>query len=235
MSWWASRWAYGAYGLLGIIIIYYSVHNYHKRVEEKNRRKIELLESAKEKEIFQVKIEFFTNVAHEIRTPLTLIKGPLEKAIKKAQDIPEMSNSLRMMEKNTNRLIHLTNQLLDFRQTEIKGFSLNFVKANITELLEETYLSFKPLAEQKNIILNIKMPDSVLHAFVDIEALNKILSNLFGNAIKYADKKVQVSLLSQSLDDFDEVMIEFATAIFIMDAGPKQAVDNLVVIRHTAE
>src|SRR5439155_21758316 len=92
-------------------------------------------------------------------------------------------------------------QLLDFRQTEIKGFSLNFVKANITELLEETYLSFKPLAEQKNIILNIKMPDSVLHAFVDIEALNKILSNLFGNAIKYADKKVQVSLLPFNKED----------------------------------
>lgn len=199
--WWASRWAYVAYCLLGAIIIYYSVRNYHKRVEEKNRRKIELLESAKEKEIFEAKIEFFTNVAHEIRTPLTLIKGPLEKVIKKAQDVPEVSNSLKIMEKNTNRLIHLTNQLLDFRQTEIKGFSLNFVKANISELLEETYLSFKPLAEQKNIILTIKMPLVSLHAFVDIEALNKILSNLFSNAIKYADKKVTVCLLPFSKED----------------------------------
>jgi ligand-binding sensor domain-containing protein/signal transduction histidine kinase len=199
--WWASRWAYGAYGLLGIIIIYYSVRSYHNRVEEKNKRKIELLESAKEKEIFQAKIEFFTNVAHEIRTPLTLIKGPLEKVIKKAQDVPEVTNSLRIMEKNTNRLIHLANQLLDFRQTEIKGFSLNFVKANISELLEETYLSFKPLAEQKNISLNIKLPGTALHAFVDTEALNKILSNLFGNAMKYADKKAQVCLLPFSKED----------------------------------
>ena len=148
--WWASWWAYGCYCLLGALIVYYSVRNYHKKVEEKNRRKIEYLEIAKEKEIFQAKIEFFTNVAHEIRTPLTLIKGPLEKVIKKAHDVPEVSNSLKIMEKNTNRLIELTNQLLDFRQTEIKGFSLNFVNANISELLEETYLSFKPLAEQKN-------------------------------------------------------------------------------------
>jgi signal transduction histidine kinase len=160
-----------------------------------------MLESAKEKEIFQAKIEFFTNVAHEIRTPLTLIKGPLEKVIKKAQDMPELNNSLKIMDKNTNRLIHLTNQLLDFRQTEIKGFSLNFVKANISELLEETYLNFKPLAEQKNIQFSIKLPKSVVQAFVDVEGLNKILSNLFSNAIKYADKKVQVYLLPVGKED----------------------------------
>jgi len=193
--WWASIWAYAAYGLLGAILLYLAIRNYHSRVEEKNKRKIELLESAKEKEIFQAKIEFFTNVAHEIRTPLTLIKGPLEKVVKKAQDIPELNNSLKIMDKNTNRLIHLTNQLLDFRQTEIKGFSLNFVKANISELLEETYLSFKPLAEQKNISFNLKMQKQAVYAFVDIEGLNKILSNLFTNAIKYSDKKVLVCLL----------------------------------------
>ena len=199
--WWASIWAYAAYGLMGVLIIFFAIRNYHRKVEEKNRRKIELLESAKEKEIFKAKIEFFTNVAHEIRTPLTLIKGPLEKVIKKAQDIPELSNSLKIMDKNTDRLIHLTNQLLDFRQTEIKGFSLNFVKANISELLEETYLSFKPLAEQKNIQLTLKEPKATLHAFVDIEGLNKILTNLFSNAIKYAEEKVQVSLLNFNHDD----------------------------------
>jgi len=194
-------WAYAAYSLVSILIVFLAIRNYHRRVEEKNRRKIELLETAKEKEIFKAKIEFFTNVAHEIRTPLTLIKGPLEKVIKKAQDIPELNNSLKIMDKNTNRLIHLTNQLLDFRQTEIKGFSLNFVKANISELLEETYLSFKPLAEQKNIQFNLKMPKAGLHAFVDIEGLNKILSNLFSNAIKYAEGKVQVSLVHVGHDD----------------------------------
>ena len=193
--WWASVWAYVAYSLFAALIFFYAIRNYHQRVEEKNRRKIELLETAKEKEIFQAKIEFFTNVAHEIRTPLTLIKGPLEKVIRKAKDIPDLNNSLNIMEKNTNRLIHLTNQLLDFRQTEIKGFSLNFVKANISELLEETYLSFKPLAEQKNILFTLKQPGNAVNAFVDIEALNKILTNLFSNAIKYAEKKVEVCLM----------------------------------------
>jgi ligand-binding sensor domain-containing protein/signal transduction histidine kinase len=200
--WWASWWAYVMYSVIGVLIISYLIYNYHQRIEEKNRRKIELLESAKEKEIFQAKIEFFTNVAHEIKTPLTLIKGPLEKVIRKAQSIPELVNSLKIMEKNTNRLVTLTNQLLDFRQTEIKGFSLNFVNADISHLLKETYLSFKPLAEEKTILFSMKLPKTPLNAFVDIEALNKILSNLFSNAIKYADKKVCIHLLANSSDAF---------------------------------
>ena len=193
--WWASWWAYCIYVIAGVVIVILGVRNYHARIEEKNRRKIELLEAAKEKEIFQAKIEFFTNVAHEIKTPLTLIKGPLEKVIKKANDFPEVNNSLKIMEKNTNRLIDLTNQLLDFRQTEINGFSLSFVKADISELLKETYISFKSLAEQKELSFTIKLPRAKVYGFVDVEALNKILSNLFSNAIKYADKKVQVHLM----------------------------------------
>jgi signal transduction histidine kinase/ligand-binding sensor domain-containing protein len=200
--WWASPWAYGLYVLAAIVLVYLIIRNYHKRVEERNRRKIEHLEIAKEKEIFNAKIEFFTNVAHEIRTPLTLIKGPLEKVMRKAGAITEIKDNLRIMERNTNRLIDLTNQLLDFRQTEIKGFSLNFVKADITELLEETYLSFRPLAEKKNLRFRLDLPSPRLWASVDIEAFNKILSNLFSNAVKYAESEVLVSLLPSGEGDY---------------------------------
>jgi signal transduction histidine kinase/ligand-binding sensor domain-containing protein len=199
--WWASSLAYLGYILGVILIIYYFIRNYHRRTEEKNRRKIELLERAKEKEIFQAKIEFFTNVAHEIRTPLTLIKGPLEKVIRNTTEVPVIKDSLRIMERNTNRLIDLSNQLLDFRQTEIKGFSLNCVKADITELLEDTYLNFKSLAEKKNLHFQIDLPPSKLFASVDIEAFNKILTNLFSNAVKYADTKVVVCLVPFEKED----------------------------------
>jgi ligand-binding sensor domain-containing protein/signal transduction histidine kinase len=194
--WWASKWSYLLYSLIGIAIIYLGVNNYHKRVGEKNRRKIEHLEIAKEKEIFQAKIDFFTNVAHEIRTPLTLIKGPLEKVIKKAGSLPEIKDSLKIMDRNTTRLIDLSNQLLDFRQTEIKGFSLSFVKTNISELVEDTYQSFKPLAEQKNLVFTTSLPPVKVFAFIDVEAFTKILTNLFSNAVKYAQSEVRVSLLS---------------------------------------
>lgn len=193
--WWASRWAWVTYALIAILIVIYLVRNYHLRVKEKNRRKIEQLEIAKEKELYEAKMQFFTNVAHEIKTPLTLIKGPLEKVIKKAGEVPGIQDSLRIMEKNTHRLVDLTNQLLDFRQTEIKGFSLNFVKANITELIEDAYLGFKPLAEQKDIEFNIGPLPPALYAYIDTEAFNKILANLFSNAIKYSSRKVEITLL----------------------------------------
>jgi signal transduction histidine kinase len=199
--WWASNVAYFFYTALVLFLIYYFARNYHHRIIEKNRRKIEQLEIAKEKELYEAKMEFFTNVAHEIKTPLTLIKGPLEKVVKKAGDIPEIKDSLRIMEKNTSRLVDLTNQLLDFRQTEIKGFSLNFTKQNIPELIEDTFLSFKPLAEQKDLQFIMCPLPQKLFAFIDAEAFNKILTNLFSNAVKYASSKVEVCLLPIKKDD----------------------------------
>ncbi len=206
---WASSWAYLLYALLLTGIILYIIRNYHRRTEEKNKRKIELLEHEKEKELYQAKIEFFTNVAHEIKTPLTLIKGPLEKVIRKADDLPDLRNSLQIMERNTDRLIDLTNQLLDFRQTEAKGFSLSFTAINISELLEETYANFKPLAEQRNLIFTLDLPAQALYTMADQDALNKILSNVFSNAIKYAGTQVQVQLLP-ILDDATSFTIEIA-------------------------
>lgn len=189
---WASRLAYLFYFLLASGIMYLLFKNYHRRLEEKNRRKIELLEHEKEKELYDAKINFFTNVAHEIRTPLTLIKAPLEKIVKKAGEQADISQNLKIMERNTDRLIELTNQLLDFRKIETNSFQLNVVNTNITELLMERYTSFKTIAEQKNIDLSIHTPDAPVYAEVDTDALHKILNNLFTNAFTYGRYKIAV-------------------------------------------
>lgn len=196
--WWVSNWAYILYIAAGLVILRLIVWNYHKTNEAKNKRKFELLAIEKEKEIFKTKIDFFTNVAHEIKTPLTLIKGPIDKVLKKADHTPDVQHNLNIVQRNTNRLIDLTNQLLDFRQTEISGFRLNFVRANISELLEDTYTSFKSLAEQKNIHFTLSLPAAPLYAFTDLDALNKILNNLFSNAVKYAEKEAHICLLPVS-------------------------------------
>lgn len=193
--WWRSWWAYTAYAIILVLTAIFIIHNYHQRMEEKNRRKMELMEIAKEKELYEAKMIFFTNVAHEIRTPLTLIKGPLEKIIRIAGSQPDICKSLNIMNKNTNRLIDLTNQLLDFRATETKGFSLNFSKANIPDLVEETFNNFKPLAEQKNLNYQLYLPETTVVALVDLDAMNKILYNLFSNALKYAKEQVCISLM----------------------------------------
>ncbi|CAL1519781.1 two-component regulator propeller domain-containing protein [Chitinophaga sp. MM2321] len=192
---WASYPAYALYLILCGGIIYLLISSYHRRAEQKHKRSMELLEHEKEKEIYEAKIEFFTNVAHEIRTPLTLIKGPMEKVIRKSEAVPDIQKNLRIMERNTNRLLDLTNQLLDFRKTEINGYRLNFVKTNIPDLLKENHLRFIPAAEQKEIRFKIELSSLHFFAYVDMEALHKILSNLINNAIKYADSCVYIQLL----------------------------------------
>lgn len=192
---WLSNWAYLLYFSLGTLLLFIFIRNYHQQSEKRNKRKIKLLENEKEKEIYQAKIQFFTNVAHEIRTPLSLIKGPLERIIKTTEDLPEVQYNLKTMDKNTQRLLDLTNQLLDFRKTEIKGFSLTFVKADVSDIINETFSRFIPAADQNEIQFSLDLPEHHLHAYVDPEALIKILSNLFSNAIKYAERKVTVRLL----------------------------------------
>lgn len=204
--WWASTWAYIAYVLLVVLLLYNFVHAYHRRMKEKNRRKIELLKMEKEKEILklelsrekellQAKLDFFTNVAHEIKTPLTLIKAPLHKVIKKAGNVPGIENSLKIMDRNTQRLIDLTNQLLDFRQIEMDKFHLSFETTDVTRLLTEACAGFTTLAEQDNKSLTLQMPETSFFAFVDADAFNKIVYNLFSNAVKYAESKVHIALL----------------------------------------
>ncbi|MCF2493036.1 hybrid sensor histidine kinase/response regulator transcription factor [Dyadobacter chenhuakuii] len=199
--WWATGWAYMLYGTIvaaiGITVFRY----YHLAMGEKNKREIEAIEIGKEREIYNAKIDFFTNVAHEIRTPLTLIKMPLDKLLADENAGAETFENLNMINKNTNRLIDLTNQLLDFRKAEANNFSLNFTKTDINELLSDVFSTFRPAAEQKNLAYNMELPRITLNAFVDIEACKKIISNLINNAIKYADNSVKVRLLPFSSDD----------------------------------
>ncbi|MDO1512182.1 two-component regulator propeller domain-containing protein [Maribacter confluentis] len=193
---WKSNLAYTIYTALTCFLIFIGFRNYDQRVKSKNIQKIKQLNNRKEKEIYQAKIEFFTNVSHEIRTPLTLIKSPLEKVLKKSHEVPGIKDNLAIVKKNTNRLLDLVNQLLDFRKTEIERVDLTFVETNISELIDDTYARFSEAIRDKKVDFSLKLEDKDVIACVDPEALKKILSNLFSNAIKYADKVVIVSLKS---------------------------------------
>ncbi|MGN6342108.1 MAG: ligand-binding sensor domain-containing protein [Ginsengibacter sp.] len=181
---WATWWAYLLYALAGIAIAYYVIRSFRRRHQEK-----------KEKEIYESKIEFFTNVAHEIRTPLTLIKGPVENLLEKRNEMPGMEEDLECLDKNTNRLTQLISQILDFRQAEIKNFSLDFTRVNMNETLMETFTRFKILAQKKNLEYQINLPPGEIYAMADAEAVQKILSNLLANAVKYAEQVVYINLL----------------------------------------
>ena len=195
---WNTWWAWLVYTAVVFAIAWSFIQSYHKRSQEK-----------KEKEIYEAKFEFFTNVAHEIRTPLTLIKGPVENLIEKVDELPAIKDDVTMMERNTNRLMTLITQILDFRQTEAKGFSLDFTKVNITNLLQDVYASFQPLAKKRNLQFNLLLSDTPVLAFVDEDALNKILSNLFSNAVKYAELEITVQMFQVQKEDI-QCTIEFS-------------------------
>lgn len=199
--WWATKWAYLLYFLIIAAIIITIIRYYHLAVTEKNKRRIESIQINTEREIYNAKVNFFTNVAHEIRTPLTLIKMPLDKLLNSNIADENVNESLHIMKKNTNRLIDLTNQLLDFRKAEANKFSLSFSKTDINELVTEVFSIFKPAAEQKDISYRLELPRITLYAYVDSEAVKKILSNLLNNAIKYADLIVRTKLLPFSSED----------------------------------
>lgn len=191
---WLSTPAYVLYVVLVGLLAYVLFRSYHALMNERSKRKLELLEHEKEKEMYQTKIDFFVNVAHEIRTPLTLIKAPLEKIVEKAGDSPIFGNNLKILESNTDRLIELTEQLLDFKRVENYSVDLHCERFDVSKLLFERYLSFKALAEQKRINLSLQLPEVPVIAEVDVDSMHKIFNNLFYNALVYGEKEVMVAL-----------------------------------------
>ncbi|RYG42189.1 MAG: response regulator, partial [Chitinophagaceae bacterium] len=206
--WWQSWWAFTAYTLLALGIIVTIVRYYHMAMKEKSKNRMELFKIEKERESYNAKIDFFTNVTHEIRTPLTLLKLPIDLLMKKEIADKEIKAGLEMINKNTNRLIDLSNQLLDFRKAEANKYSLAFVNSNVSVLLKDEFQSFKLVAEQKHLQYKLELCRIEPHAFLDPEAFKKILSNLLSNAIKYADSSVVVKLLPFGSED-DMLKIEF--------------------------
>lgn len=192
--WWKTKLAYAAYSILIFCGIYFVFRSYRNRVRFQNEIRFARHQYEKEKEIMDSKVEFFTAVAHEIRTPLTLIVGPLERIIDETRHFPNLKTSLELMERNTNQLLKLTTQLLDFRKIESRVYTINLSEENISCLLQETFESFKLLADNKKLHYCLQNFDTSLYAKVDREALQKILNNLFSNAIKYAEKAVFVEL-----------------------------------------
>ena len=188
--WW-SWYAKLFYVLLIGVLIWYYVHLRLKRAERQHQQAIERLNAEKEKEVREARLNFFTMIAHEIRTPVSLIIGPLEKIMKRGNP----SDDLKVIDRNAHRLLELVNQLLDFRKVEQQSLSLHFAPQNVRELIESVSTRFAPTFEQSGKQFTVDSPDAHFTAIIDREAITKVVSNLLTNANKYTKDVVRLRCL----------------------------------------
>ena len=198
---WLSSWAFFIYFLLLSFSVLMFFRFLNVREKRTQRIKMRNFEQEKERELYRTKIDFFTNVAHEIRTPLTLIKAPLEQVVATEEMSDNVKDNLQIMSKNTDRLLNLTNQLLDFRKTESEAYTLSLNKQNASELIKETFLRFTPLIAQRNLSCELDLSDNDIFVLLDKEAFIKIISNLLNNAIKYCASYVRVKAYISTDDE----------------------------------
>ena len=138
-----------------------------------------------QEQLNEAKLVFFTNVSHEFRTPLTLIRGALER-IRESRQLPDaLEQPMTLLEHNSDRLMHLINQLLEFRRMENNVMSLRLEKMDIMGLLRELFDSFHDVAEQKHLDYRITTQPDALMGYFDRSCIDKVIYNLLSNAIKY--------------------------------------------------
>lgn len=173
------------------------------------------IETEKQNEIYNAKINFFTNITHEIRTPLTLIKMPIDNIIATRQFSKESEDDILTIKANADRLLELTNQLLDLRKIESKQMRLNFVYADICDILKKTSEHFKQAANMNHITLETEIPDKKIMITCASSSIEKIISNLIGNGLKYCRSLVTIKL--QETPDDNIVISVFSNGRKISD------------------
>jgi DNA-binding response OmpR family regulator/nitrogen-specific signal transduction histidine kinase len=182
--------------------------------------RIAAIETAKLKEIDQLKSQFFANISHEFRTPLTLIKGPLEQLIDSENDL-QKKVSLQLILSNASRLLQLINQLLDLSRLESDNYYVRAQRGDIPDFVKGVVFSFSSLAKQKSISLKIdvdpELEQSQLQAnfYYDPDILEKIFNNILSNSFKFTPDHGEVIVRISKTDINNKEWLEFT----ITDTG----------------
>jgi DNA-binding response OmpR family regulator/signal transduction histidine kinase len=196
--WYLSWLAYFSYAIIFFTIIYLSVYAYLKRMELKKEKEISEFKIQKEHELTEKKLEFFTNISHDLKTPLTLIDAPVKDLLQSKNLDQEQVNKLMIINRNSKRLYKLITDLLDFRKITQKQYVLDVKKTIISDIITDIYEAFKEECKNKSIEFKCSW-DRNLIGFVDAKKIEKILWNLLSNALKFTNKGGAISLSAEEL------------------------------------
>ncbi|WP_181308565.1 two-component regulator propeller domain-containing protein [Rufibacter sp. XAAS-G3-1] len=204
---WFSWWAFLVYALLVVAAIYQWMKVLLSRSKLQHALELEHLDKQRQEELNQMKIQFFTNVSHEFRTPLTLILAPLEQLVAKFRDEKDTFKQLVTMENNANRLRRLIDELMDFRKYENNGLRLKASEGNIVKFVEDVYASFQQFAEIQKYQYSFSSDADSILAWYDREKLERVVLNLISNAFKYTPRGGTIVVRVQQLPTSVEIRI----------------------------
>lgn len=199
MTW----WAYCIYTILSVIIIIYIYRSARQKIRLRTAMQIQRIEQEKTNEVNQAKLRFFTNITHELFTPITIISAAIEDS---RNLIPQ--KDYEIISQNTNRLIRLIQQILEFRKAETGNLKLQVTKQNLSTFIAKNIESFLPLMKQKNISIDFKSEEDEFPAYFDSDKIDKILYNLLSNALKYNTEGAHVDVILTSAENGNRAIIQ---------------------------
>ncbi|MFV8369222.1 hybrid sensor histidine kinase/response regulator transcription factor [Flavobacterium sp. LB2R40] len=215
---WQSNLAIIIYSVLFALFILFVLSYYNKRQSLSQN----ILFRKREEQLHENRLTFFTNVAHEFQTPLTLIVGPAQKLSETANLSDKNQKFIQMIQRNSSRLLFLTQQLLEFRKAEYDYLEVTVKEFDLVNLVEQIAELFDEWALEKNIVYNLDIP-STLTGWFDKDKIEKIVFNLMSNAFKYTPVNGKIDLKFQIQDSK-------TLNITIINTGkgiPKQKLDSL--------
>tara|TARA_R110002049_G_scaffold164173_2_gene330207 strand:- start:11799 stop:15851 length:4053 start_codon:yes stop_codon:yes gene_type:complete len=191
---WRTWWAFILYGMFIFTALYYLLNILKSKTKLKHQLDLEHIEAEQIKEANKAKLEFFTNISHEFRTPLTLILGPLHQILENYRGSSLMYKKLKVVESSANHLLKLINRLMDFRKLENNLIKLEAAEGNIVKFLKEIYLSFTEYAKDGNYDYSFHVPADEILVYYDRYKLERVFYNLISNAFRYTPKNGKIAL-----------------------------------------
>ena len=154
-----------------------------------------------EQKVSEMKIKFFTNISHELRTPLTLIKGPIQELREHETLSPKGVQYVELMEKNTNQMLQLVNQILDFRKIQNGKMRLHVSLIDFNELVVSFQKEFRVLSEENEVSFTFQLPDAAIMIWADKEKLSIVIRNIISNAFKFTPSGGSIHVVAGLAED----------------------------------
>ena len=204
----ASQFAYLVYLLLVCAIAYATWHFFTARRLLRQQLEVEKMKERNARELDQARMKFFTNISHDLKTPLTLVLGPLRQMKEKIPGDSEARQYVDMVENNVNRIQRTIGQLLQFREIESQKLTMNPRPGDLVALLRDIFSLFEFYANKRHIEMEFASQQESLQVLFDPDVVEKIFTNLFSNAIKYTPEGNFIGVRISSLSEDGVVTVD---------------------------